>query len=152
MEPVLNDFKNLLHMELKKLNQKGTVTPSEVESAYKAVCILEKIAAIDTMEQGGDYLERHSGAPYGYHNMPHMNGNYYPMSHGYDWDDNSQRRGRGMDGRYTSRGGMSADGGRSGHGTKDKMLERLERMRDEATSEQERYEIQQEIDRIRMGN
>lgn len=150
MEQILRDHKDMLMRELEKMNKKGTISPNELECAYKAVCTLEKIKVIEAMEEGRD---DYSGRSYGHH----MDG--WPMSYGgRDWEMDSQRRGRGADGRFVSRGyddsqrryGMGNDG-RSGHmsPTKEKMIERLEKMRNEAGTDHERQEIQMEIDRIR---
>lgn len=155
MEQILKDHKEMLLRELDKMNKKGSINPSELECAYKAVCTLEKIKIIEAMDENRD---DYSGRSYGYH-PHHMDG--WPMSYGgRDWEMDSQRRGRAADGRFVSRGyddsqrqgryGMGNDG-RSGHmsPTREKMIERLERMRDEAKDERERQEIQMEIDRFR---
>lgn len=151
MEQILRDHKDMLMRELEKMNKKGTITPSELECSYKAVCVLDKIDEMETRR------DEYSGRSYP--RMPHMDN--YPMSYGgRDWEMDSQRRGRGGDGRFVSRGyddSQRHDGyrmgndGRSGHmsPTKEKMIERMERMRDEAKDERERQEIQMEIDRIR---
>ena len=145
MEHVLKEHKEMLLRELDKMNKKGSISPSELDSAEKAVCILEKIKIIESMDEGYDGYSGRS-----YPRMPHMDN--YPMSYGgRDWEMDSQRRGRGADGRFVSRGYEMGNDGRSGRmsPTKEKMIERMERMRDEAKDERERQEIQMEIDRIR---
>jgi hypothetical protein len=153
MEQSLYDAYKLLDREIKGLASKNSISPAEMENMYKAVCTMEKIKKIESMERQPEFSER---ASYGY-----GVGGYFPLS----YDGNSGARGRDNMGRFTSMdgrmmGGMSNDGrmmgnasndGYSGHSVRDRMIDRLERMRDEAQSESERREIQMEIDKMRMG-
>lgn len=141
MEQSLYDAYKLLDREIKGLASKNSISPAEMENMYKAVCTMEKIKKIESMERQPEFSERAS------------------------YDGNSGARGRDSMGRFTSMdgrmmGGMSNDGrmmggspndGYSGHSVRDRMIDRLERMRDEAQSEAERREIQMEIDKMRMG-
>lgn len=143
MEQSLYDAYKLLDREIKGLASKNSISPAEMENMYKAVCTMEKIKKIESMERQPEFSER---ASYGY-----GVGGYFPLS----YDGNSGARGRDSMGRFTSMdgrmmGGTSNDG-YSGHSVRDRMIDRLERMRDEAQSESERREIQMEIDKMRMG-
>ena len=67
-------------------------------------------------------------------------------------EDNSYRRGRDARGRYTSRDGNSYNSydqaGYSGHSAKDRVVQRLETMLDEAQSESEKLAIMRCIEKI----
>lgn len=143
MEQSLYDAYKLLDREIKGLASKNSISPAEMENMYKAVCTMEKIKKIESMEMRPEFSER---ASYGY-----GVGGYFPLS----YDGNSGARGRDSMGRFTSMDGRmmgsSSNDGYSGHSVRDRMIDRLERMRDEAQSESERREIQMEIDKMRMG-
>lgn len=145
MEQSIRDMYEVLNKEVKNLASKGTVSPNELENAYKAICTMEKIKKMESMEMGPEYSERGSSYGYGV-------GGYWPLSYG----DESYRRGRDGMGRFTSMDGRSMDGrsmmGRdnySGHSVKDRMIDALERMRDSAQSQAEMRDIEAEIQRIR---
>lgn len=143
MEQSLYDAYKLLDREIKGLASKNSISPAEMENMYKAVCTMEKIKKIESMETRPEFSER---ASYGY-----GVGGYFPLS----YDGNSGARGRDNMGRFTSMDGRmmgnASNDGYSGHSVRDRMIDRLERMRDEAQSESERREIQMEIDKMRMG-
>lgn len=140
MEQSIRDMYEVLNKEVKNLASKGTVSPNELENAYKAICTMEKIKKMESMEMGPEYSER--GASYGY-----GVGGYRPLSYG----DESYRRGRDGIGRFTSMDGRSMMGrdNYSGHSVKDRMIDALERMRDSAQSQAEMRDIEAEIQRIR---
>ncbi len=121
----------LLGQELKRIVDKGSINPGELENAYKAVCLMEKIDEMTGMD--GGYSET-----------------------GYSYDDHwrSGRRGRSpVTGRYISRNGRSMRGenGNSGHSIKDRMISRLEHMMDETDSDYERDEISSYIRKLEMN-
>lgn len=121
----------LLGQELKRIVDKGSISPAELENAYKAVCLMEKIDEMTGMD--GGYSET-----------------------GYSYDDHwrSGRRGRSpVTGRYISRNGRSMRGenGNSGHSIKDRMISRLEHMMDETDSDYERDEISSYIRKLEMS-
>lgn len=108
----LYDLCDNLKNEIKRLNQKNDISPTELERAYKAVDIIKDIKTIEAMEEaGGSYA-----------------GNYYDdysNARRYYRDDYSQaRRGRDSMGRYTSR-----DDGTSGHMDKEQMMRQIEEMK-----------------------
>lgn len=140
MEQSIRDMYEVLNKEVKNLASKGTVSPNELENAYKAICTMEKIKKMESMEMDPEYSERGSSYGYGV-------GGYWPLSYG----DESYRRGRDGMGRFTSMDGRPMDGrstmGRdnySGHSVKDRMIDALERMRDSAQSQAEIQRIRNE--------
>lgn len=121
----------LLGQELKRIVDKGSISPAELENAYKAVCLMEKIDEMTGMDSG--YSET-----------------------GYSYDDHwrSGRRGRSpVTGRYISRNGrsMRSMNENSGHSIKDRMISRLEHMMDETDSDYERDEISSYIRKLEMS-
>lgn len=121
----------LLGQELKRIVDKGSISPAELENAYKAVCLMEKIDEMTGMD--GGYSET-----------------------GYSYDDHwrSGRRGRSpVTGRYISRNGrsMRSMNENSGHSIKDRMISRLEHMMDETDSDYERDEISSYIRKLEMS-
>ena len=129
----LENFAKLAANEVAKINEKGDLTPSEVDSVYKISNIMEKsvkaAAMLGLMDEEYDYS-------YG-----ELRGNSY-------------MRGRSATtGRYVSRDyGMSRNmGGHSGHSIDDRMIAALEQQMDMATSEYEKQRIMDQINQIRMG-
>ena len=78
----LENLKELLEDQIKKVTKKGDITPNELDSMYKAVDIIKDISTINAMEKAekeeeeytknGEYSRRSGGSSYGY--FPH-----YPM-------------------------------------------------------------------------
>lgn len=125
----LDELNELIEKELKKMVQKGDLSPSELESAEKAVCLMEKIIRL---EEGRSY-DGYSESSYGYR-MPY---------------ESSYERGRSpMTGRYVSRDGRYYDG-YSGHSIEDRAVDTLERMMDTAGSDYEREQLKRFIRQIR---
>jgi len=128
----LYDLCENLQDQIKELNKKGDISPTELERAYKAVDIIKDIKTIEAMEEAGssydmsydDYSRRYY----------RDGGNSYENSNarrGRDGDgdgryseEGSYRRGRDAMGRYTSR-----DGGYSGHEDKEQMMRQIEEMK-----------------------
>ena len=126
----------LIEMELDQLSTKGSLSPSEVCAAKEAVELLKEMKEYKEMcddEMG--YSER-SGRGRMY--------SYNPDMYGYGW--------YAMDGgRYNNRQYSMDRGQYSGHSIKDRMIDRLERMVDEAQSEYERKEIMNEIAKLKQS-
>ena len=73
---VLDELKELALAELKKLVKKESLNPAEVESATKAVCLIEKIDKIQNGSSDDEgYSSRRGRNP--------MNGRYMSMNRGY---------------------------------------------------------------------
>ena len=140
---------NLVSKELEQLAAKGSLTPVELETANKAVELMTKLLKYDAMcernENGEDidpmeYSERS-------YRMPRMG------SYGGPWmpyEGNSYGGGGNQYGSY--RQSRNSQGQYSGHSIKDRMIDRLERMMNEAETEYERKEIMEEISRIRQSS
>lgn len=139
----LEELNELIEKELKKMVQKGDLTPNELESAEKAVCLMEKIIRLkeDSYSENG------------------MDGN----SRGY-YMDGSYERGRSpYTDRYVSRDGRysmydpynsgnyydQSNRGYSGHSISDRAVDCLERMMDDAGSDYEREKLKRFISQIR---
>lgn len=136
---VIEKLDKLVEKELKAIVDKGDITPTEVDNAIKAVCLLHKVKHYEMDEEIEDeYEDMYSQRP------------YYR-----DYGMNSYERGRSpMTGRYVSRDRSgnnsnywfrSSRNNYSQHGN-DEMIRNLEMMRDQAKSEQERRMIDQWID------
>lgn len=132
-------LESLIEKEVKKVIDKGDLTPVEVDNLKKVVCLIKEIAELEkeSMELDG-YMDESSG--------------YYPnnmMPYSYNNPNRSA-----MTGRYTRGSSMntmpsSYNNGRSGHSIKDRMVARLESMMDEAQSEYERQQVAEMINQIR---
>lgn len=140
----LYDLCENLKDEIKELNKKGDISPTELERAYKAVDIIKDIKTIEAMEEAGgsygdysndNYSRRmyRDGAPNNSYNSydPSYDGGRSMARRGRDGDgdgryseDGSYRRGRDAMGRYTSR-----EGGYSGHEDKQQMMRQIEEMK-----------------------
>ena len=163
----LENLKELYVDEIKKINKKGELTPTDSEAAKKA---LEAIKMIDMLcedeivkepgysermyprysrNDGGYSERRYSRSDGGYSTMmpetmynPNM-GPYYSSYEG----DRSMARGRDSFGRYTSRNnGMSRNYSR--HSTASHMVEQLEDMLTNTTDERKRMVIQNCIEEL----
>ena len=127
----LYDLCENLKDEIKELNKKGDISPTELERAYKAVDIIKDIKTIEAMEDAG-YSNARGNSYDGQSNR--MYPSYYydepGMSNarrGRDGDGDgrySEARGRDAMGRYTSR-----DEGYSRHDEKEQMMKQIEQMK-----------------------
>lgn len=132
-------LESLIEKEVKKVIDKGDLTPVEVDNLKKVVCLVKEIAELEkeSMELDG-YMDESSNG-------------YYPngmMPYSYNNPNRSA-----MTGRYTRGSSMnnrpgSYNNGRSGHSIKDRMVARLESMMDEAQSEYERQQVADMINQI----
>ena len=128
MEDVYERIEELIDKELDKIAVKGDITPAELESATKAVCLLEKIKMLRGIESSS-YMDETS-----YMREPRMRRDSYRSNRHY-------------------RDGSYSDGGYSGHSVRDRMISHLEStMMDEASSESERKAIRELIDRLYVGD
>ena len=130
MEKVLMKLQDLLIDELEKITAKNDISPSELDNAKKAMCVIKDIETTIAMKDSG-YSEM----------MP------YSMNRG------SYARGRDAStGRYISRRGSMSMGedGYSSHSIKDRMIAQLESMYDEAKGDHEKQLIDQWINRLEM--
>ena len=110
----LENLKELLEDQIKKVTKKGDITPNELDSMYKAVDIIKDISTINAMEKAekeeeeytknGEYSRRSGGSSYGY--FPH-----YPM-YSYatpNWNSPQQQPNSGGEMMNDGRRGRDAD-------------------------------------------
>ena len=129
MERLYYDVKELLHKEISKIVEKGSLTPQELDNLYKAIDVLKDICEINSMESDdGGYSER------GYSMWGPNHDRYYDI-HAYRNDGNSYRR--NSMGRY------------SRTDAKEHMIDGLYSMMGDASSEAERGAIQDCINRLK---
>ena len=140
MDKTMEKLKDVVTEEIDKLVKQGTLSPNELEHVHKALCVLEKIQDFD--EYGApesEYSERYGGRRY---------------SRGMSRTDGSSRRGYDIrmmpfDNAYQSYPSRSYNSyERSGHSIKDRMIDKLESMMDEAGTEYERQMVSEWINRI----
>ena len=129
-----DDLKELLQGELKKINKKGDLTPSELDNATKVMCLLESI------EKYKSKYEMDEGRVEGYSSRMYRPTGYgdaygYPNNGGYS--NNGSRRSTGV-----------RRGGYNGHSDNDSRIEMLEGMLAEAKTESERRTIMDFVDRL----
>ena len=146
MDNTLQRLKEVLDKDIGEVVAKGTMTPAELERVTKALCAVEQIKRIDAMENGMD--EASYGRSYGMNEASYMRGRDAQtgryMSRGVnDWSYDR------MDGKdFQGATSRRVYDGRSGHSIKDRMIDKLERMMDEAQTDHERQTVQEWIDRL----
>ena len=127
MDDLMQELETLVKKEIRKIVQKGDLTPVELDNATKAVCLLRKIEGFEE----GEYEDSNS------YRMPYRESPDRPMY--------SNRRTRSTrTGHY-----MSRDTGMSGHSIVDRAIAALESMVDTAQTDYERQQIIEMIDKIR---
>ena len=125
MDSVLDKLNDLVEKELNKIVLKGDITPTELEIANKAVCLIEKIKMVAAYEAGEERSERS-----------------YNRYRSYNDRDN-----------YDSMNNYYMDRGYSGHSVKDRMIANLETiMMDNAKSESEKRAIESLIHKLSSEN
>lgn len=121
---VFHDLKKMLEDELEKIVKQDTMTPQDLEGAYKAIDILKDIETIMAMREA---------YPNSYDSGRSMS-NYYDM-------DESYARGRDSRGRYMSRA-------YSRHSEKERMIDKLETMYDMTSDTETRRAIDECIAKL----
>lgn len=138
LKKTLENVKEVIKDELKKLIKKGELTPAEMDTVFKAVDSIK-----DICEMCGEYPEGNE-----YSQGTHWMNDPYAMGH--IGPARSPVTGRyissGMYG--TPRYNQPRTNHVYGHSIKDRMVARLEPMYDEAASEHERQMIDNAINRI----
>lgn len=127
-----------LKAELEKVVNAGTVSPTEVKTITDAVRLMLKLKEYeewDGKESGEGYSYRRGRSATSGRYMSRDNAPMYHM------EGDSRRY---YDGAYR-------DTGYSGHSIKDRMVDSLERMYDEAQTEHERKTLDEWIGRIESG-
>lgn len=137
---LLYKLDEMIEEELRKVVKKGEVAPNEWDNLKKVVCIMKEVKEVERMLND----DRYSNDNYSYrsYNTPFT----YRMTYDSDrrMDQNgtmSHMRGRSKTtGRY-----MSRSDGRSMHSIKDRVVDQIERMYDEATTDHERNVLDEMI-------
>lgn len=127
----LYDLCENLKDEIKELNKKGDISPTELQRAYQAVDIIKDIKTIEAMEDAGysnassydDYSRRYYRDGNSYDGMSNARRGRDGDGDGRYSEEGSYRRGRDAMGRYTSRDGYS------GHEEKEQMMRQIEEMK-----------------------
>ena len=134
MERSLEELKDILEDEIKKITQKGEITPTELDNMTKAVCLIEKINMIEEYDDD-DYDDENS-----YYSR--RRGRYSRRNYNYDNYDGMNN------GRGSMRNSRNSHGDYSGHSIKDRMIDKLESMMDEAKTEYEKKIVSDWINRL----
>lgn len=172
----LEELKELLLEQVKKITKKGDISVSELDSVYKVVDIIKDIGTIEAMEGSeGEYSQRggnrmysyargrggsydgssyegnsREGGSYGRGGNSYRGGSYdggsYEGNSNEYSEESSYRRGRDSRGRFTSRAGSSY--GNSRDGSREEMVSTLEQMMEQAPGEKERQAIMQCIEKL----
>lgn len=149
VKKTLENTKEVIKDELKKLIKKGELTPAEMDTVFKAVDSIKDICEMCHEDADGN---EYSMGSYGSYGTPHWTNDPYAMGN-YSGQNRSP-----VTGRYISNGSphgtmrVSYGDNYSGHSIKDRMVARLEPMFDEAKSDYERQLIQNTINRIHAEN
>lgn len=124
MERLYTDVKELLHKEISKIVDKGSLTPQELDNLYKAIDVLKDICEIEEKE----------GMSEGYSERGYSMG--WPSHHDRYYDIHAYRNRESM-GRY------------SRTDAKEHMINGLYSMMGDASSEAERGALQDCINRLK---
>ena len=151
----LKTLKSMLEQQVDQITAKGDINPQDLEMLDKAVDIIKDIETICAMRkaeeqemnsgysQRAPYMARYGmddgGMSYGWYDSPRRN--YYTNGGTYT-DGMSFRQNRDSMGRYSSRRGYSRDE------AKDRMMNTLEDMLNEAATEKERAAIMACMEKI----
>ena len=147
----MKTLKSMLEQQVDQITAKGDINPQDLEMLDKAVDIIKDIETICAMrkakeqEMNGGYSQRNiyamdnGGMSYGWYEPPRRN---YYTNGGTHTDGMSFRQNRDSMGRYSSRRGYSRDE------AKDRMMNTLEDMLSDATTERERNAIMSCMEKI----
>ena len=127
LRKVLKELEDLVAAELNKIVKRSDLNPTELQNAMNAMCLMDKVYDVyekmENLQNGGEnpnYSERTVSMHYGGYRSP-------------------------MTGRHTN----IYDRGYSGHSIQDRMVDKLERMMDEATSQYEKDTIAEGIEKLK---
>lgn len=116
----MEDLKELLEEELKKIAKKGDITPTELESVYKAVDVIKDLETIKAMEGSSDEDTKQQYMRYKDYSQDGRNSGrmmWYPYMDGPIWnrsmEDNQSNRGS-YRGSYNQNGGSYNQGSYDG--------------------------------------
>lgn len=146
MHKTLEMIEEKLDRDICDLIKKDNLSQQDLVMLGEAVDILKDISTIEAMERYGGDEDNYSSASYA-RGMRSMD---YRRMHEY-----SDARGRSpVTGRYVSRDDRQHDDwtGKSGHSINDRMIDNIERMYDNAQTDNERAELQDVINYIQRKN
>ena len=132
---VLDNLNDLLEEQVEHITKKGDITPTELDNVYKAVKTMNYIETIKAMhEYNDDGYSQYGPTGKMMHNS-YRGGSYTYMDRDGDaqYNEGNSYRGRSMYSRADE---------------KENMISKLERMRDNASSEAERQTIMECIRKI----
>lgn len=135
----LDCLKEMLYNEIRKINSQGELTPTTLEIADTVVDIIKDIMDISEKEErmgyGGEMSYR--GEYNGSYRSPYMSysNNWQDNNHG-SWSNN-----------YSNNRGY--DSGYSRHTATEQMIDKLEMMKQDASSSQDKSVIQRCIDELK---
>lgn len=140
---VLDSTEDMVLEEIRKVVRKGEIHPNEWDNLKNAMCILTDICKIHHYDSQDEMT--YSYGEYASGNYPATNA-YENNLHGRVMS--SYERGRlPITSRYIGRGD-----GYSGHSINDRMIDKLERMYDEASTQHEKDTITMWINQIRTNS
>lgn len=136
----LDCLKEMLYNEIRKINSQGELTPTTLEIADTVVDIIKDIMDISEKEEqmgyGGEMSYR--GEYNGGYRSPYM-----PHSYSNNWQDNNSWSNNYP---YNNKG---YDSGYSRHTATEQMIDKLEIMKQDASSSQDKSVIQRCIDELK---
>ena len=158
---VFDDLKKVVIKELKKLIEKGDLSPSELETAKCAAGLVMMLGgdSSEMTDYEGDYsnASMHGDTPYRRYNitaygnraMPY--GSYHDERNTMEDDWYSMAQRRGADGRFMSGRPYYEQGGFSRHSFTDRLVATLEREYASAENEHEQRQLSDLIRYVRMS-
>lgn len=136
-------LEKLLEKEINKVVDKGDLTSVEVDNLKKVVCLVKEIAELEKEAMDLGYMDEGESGYYSPMNPPYS----YGTSMNRTVNPNRFMRTGSYDASRTRRN-ASYGNGHSGHSIKDRMVDRLESMMDEAQTDYERQQIMDMINQI----
>ena len=142
----LEKLSETIESELEKLSKKPELSVTEIDSATKAMCLLQKIHDYlyeleeSDDDDGGKSGRRSGGMYYDHYGNRSMDGRHSYRRDGENTYDGRSRMGGDRRTSY--------DTSYSGHSVKDRMISKLEDMMDDARSDYERSAISEWISKI----
>lgn len=164
-----DELKELLDEQICKILKKGDITPTELDSLYKASAIMLDMETEKAMKQGANHEEINYSQRMGNSNhypwwmyqnnndMSYRGNSYNTYAQESNGHYNSAYNGAydgaydgSIDSEYSGRRGRSARTGRyvSRSSERDRMIEKLEDMMENATTDKARRALQQCVDKL----
>jgi hypothetical protein len=148
---IFDRLEEKVEKELRSITEQQNLSAADLDKMLKATCVLESMDMLKEESEG--YSENSYGMSRGMHTrmMPDGHISYdrgrSPRTGRYVSRDDGPSYGE----RYSRTGSYGDHYGYSSHSINDRMIDALERMYDEATTDHERKEIDKQISRLRNG-